>query len=65
MKVSWTPVAPADCGWRREAGEVVVQPPVSRLSSVQVAREGIEPTNNHEGLSFAALPVCVPRRGSL
>ena len=28
----------------------------------KVAREGVEPTNNHEGLSFAALPVCVPRR---
>ena len=27
-----------------------------------VARVGVEPTNNHEGLSFAALPVCVPRR---
>jgi hypothetical protein len=28
---------------------------------VSVAREGVEPTNDHEGLSFAALPVCVPR----
>ena len=26
----------------------------------QVAREGVEPTDDHEGLSFAALPVCVP-----
>ena len=28
--------------------------------AVRVARVGVEPTNNHEGLSFAALPVCVP-----
>jgi hypothetical protein len=28
---------------------------------VSVAREGVEPTNDHEGLSFAALTVCVPR----
>ena len=27
---------------------------------VQVARVGVEPTGDHEGLSFAALPVCVP-----
>ena len=27
---------------------------------VSVARVGVEPTNNHEGLNFAALPVCVP-----
>jgi hypothetical protein len=32
---------------------------------VQVAREGVEPTNNHEGLNFAALPVCVPRHVSV
>src|SRR5436190_4825512 len=25
-----------------------------------VARVGIEPTNNHQGLSLVALPVCVP-----
>lgn len=28
---------------------------------VRVARVGVEPTDVHEGLSFAALPVCVPR----
>src|SRR5262249_21372021 len=27
-----------------------------------VARVGIEPTDNHQGLSLAALPVCVPCR---
>src|SRR5262245_7673903 len=29
---------------------------------ISVARVGVEPTANHEGLSFAALPVCVPCR---
>ena len=29
---------------------------------VQVARVRVELTDDHEGLSFAALPVCVPRR---
>ena len=28
---------------------------------IQEARVGVEPTDDHEGLSFAALPVCVPR----
>jgi hypothetical protein len=27
---------------------------------VPVARVGVEPTDDHEGLSFAAFPVCVP-----
>ena len=30
--------------------------------SGQVARVGIEPTDDHQGLSLAALPVCVPCR---
>ncbi len=27
----------------------------------RVAQAGVEPADNHEGLSFAVLPVCVPR----
>ena len=36
------------------------QPLVHWAMLVEVAREGVEPTDDHEGLSFAALPVCVP-----
>jgi hypothetical protein len=31
----------------------------TRICSLEVARVGVEPTD-HEGLSFAALPICVP-----
>jgi hypothetical protein len=33
-----------------------------RSTTRQVARVGFEPTDNREGLSFAAFPVCVPCR---
>ena len=42
-------------------GESVATTTTSPLGHVLVARVGVEPTNSHEGLSFVALPVCVPR----
>lgn len=38
----------------------VVCLPVAPLGQDSVARVGIEPTNNRQGLSLVALPVCVP-----
>jgi hypothetical protein len=32
---------------------------------VPVARVGVEPTDDHQGLNLAALPVCVPCRRCL
>jgi hypothetical protein len=47
---------------RRRVGYGHLGPPVpSRRMMLSVARVGVEPTD-HEGLSFAALPDCVPCR---
>jgi hypothetical protein len=44
-------------GGLQSLGHANAQP--TRICSLEVARVGVEPTD-HEGLSFAALPVCVP-----
>src|SRR6516225_9507964 len=36
--------------------------PMPSRRILSVARVGVEPTNDHQGLSLAALPVCVPCR---
>jgi hypothetical protein len=44
-------------GGLQSLGHANAQP--TRICSFEVARVGVEPTD-HEGLSFAALPICVP-----
>lgn len=39
-----------------------VRPALAESMSRVIARVGVEPTDDHEVLSFAALPVCAPRR---
>src|SRR5206468_11571190 len=46
----------------RRAGYSRLGSPMPSQRVLAVARVGIEPTDDHQGLSLAALPVCVPCR---